>query len=382
MDSEKKGACECDNTDLLQCTNSVTASLSVVQVVTLFSVVSMKSISSNRFMLNMDKGYHLQLTGQEGESTGPENQENIRTVDSLNFYKQLCNVEDSLLDVFNKLNNIHYVNSIVNLSSYTLTKSETSVLSKGLGFCPTPGAPDIGNIIQDLDVFKRKTRLNLFFSGSNEDTKEQNTQSGVSFEHKSLKLKCTFNPVGPFQLYIMFYSIEQDLHRLKYKQPRKKNLTKEEYHPIKSLRSHPEIIIKPTDKGSAIVIQDKHNYVSEGERQLQNEQFYEETQTDLTGEVIHRVNLFVNNMLQRGQITQNTSTYLTTDIDRTQQFYLLPKIHKDINNPPGRPIVSGSRGHTEKISQFVDHFIGPLVPLSRSYIRDSTHMINILKTSK
>ena len=90
------------------------------------------------------------------------------------------------------------------------------------------------------------------------------------------------------------------------------------------------------------------------------------------------MNLHVNNMLQRGQISQNTSNYLTTDIDRTQQFYLLPKIHKDIVNPPGRPIVSGSGGPSEKISQFVDHFIGPLVPLSESYIRDSTHMINIL----
>ena len=47
------------------------------------------------------------------------------------------------------------------LSNYTLTKSETSGLSKGLGFCPTPGAPDIGNIIQDLDAFKRKTRLSV-----------------------------------------------------------------------------------------------------------------------------------------------------------------------------------------------------------------------------
>ena len=115
-----------------------------------------------------------------------------------------------------------------------------------------------------------------------------------------------------------------------------------------------------------------------GERQLHNDHSYEETETDLTGQVIHRVNLYMNSMLQRGQISQNTSKYLATDIDRTQQFYLLPKIHKDTNNPPGRPIVSGSGGSTEKISQFVDHFIGPLVPLSESYIRDSTHMINIL----
>ena len=106
---------------------------------------------------------------------------------------------------------------------------------------------------------KEKQDLTCFSQESNEDTKEQNIQSGAPFEHMSLKLKSTFNPVGPFQLETMFYSIEQDLHRLKYRQPRKKNLTKEEYQSIKCLRNHPEIIIKPTDKGSAIVIQDKHN---------------------------------------------------------------------------------------------------------------------------
>ena len=120
------------------------------------------------------------------------------------FYHQLCNMEMSLLEIFNKLNDTHYVNGIVNLSKHELTKSETSVLSKGLGYCPTPGAPDIGNIIQDLDAFKRITRLNLFFQGSNQDPENNNTQSGVPFERKSLKLKSTFNPVGPFQLETMF----------------------------------------------------------------------------------------------------------------------------------------------------------------------------------
>ena len=32
----------------------------------------------------------------------------------------------------------------------------------------------------------------------------------------------------------------------------------------------------------------------------------------------------------------------------------------------------------KKISQLVDHFIGQIVPLFQSYIRDSTHLINIL----
>ena len=99
------------------------------------------------------------LCTQEGEPTGPKDKENTGIVEPLKFYNQLCNMENSLLQVFNKLNDMQYVNGIVNLSKYILTKSETNVLSKGLGFCPTPGVPDIGNIIQDLDVFKRKTRL-------------------------------------------------------------------------------------------------------------------------------------------------------------------------------------------------------------------------------
>ena len=65
---------------------------------------------------------------------------------------------------------------------------------------------------------------------------------------------------------------------------------------------------------------------------------------------LHRVNLHIHDMLQKGHVSQNTCNYLTTDIDRTQQFYLLPKIHKDLKNPPGRPIVSGSGGPREKIS--------------------------------
>ena len=271
------------------------------------------------------------LPSKEGEPTSTKDQEDPGTFEPLNFFKELYNIEENLPNVFNKLNDEHYINGIVNLSSHTLTKSETSVLSKGLGFCPTPGAPDIGNIIQDLDVFKRKTKLNLFFSESNQDPPEQNSQSGVPFEHKSFKFKSTFNPVGPFQLETMFHSIDQDLYKLKYRQPRKKKLSKEEYKAIKSLRNNPDIIMKPADKGGAIGILDKQFYINEGERQLHSNQFYEETVTDLTGDVIYKVNLHVNNMLQGGQISQNTSNYLTIDINRTQQFYHLPKIYKDLH---------------------------------------------------
>ena len=94
-------------------------------------------------------------------------------------------IEDNLLNLFNKLNDSQCLYGVVNLSNYNLTNAEMSVLSKGLGFWPTPGAPDIGNIIQDPNTFKRRTRLQQFFSASNQDPSGSDTQSGDPFEHKS-----------------------------------------------------------------------------------------------------------------------------------------------------------------------------------------------------
>ena len=74
----------------------------------------------------------------------------------------------------------------------------------------------------------------------------------------------------------MFCSIEQDLHRQKYRVPKKKTLTKEEYKAVRSLKNNEDIVIKPVDNGSAIVILDKQSKINEGQKQLNNTQFYEQ----------------------------------------------------------------------------------------------------------
>lgn len=48
----------------------------------------------------------------------------------------------------------------------------------------------------------------------------------------------------------------------------KPNLTKEEVEALRSLQNDPLIVIKPADKGSAVVIMDRDQYVWEGYRQL------------------------------------------------------------------------------------------------------------------
>ena len=71
-------------------------------------------------------------------------------------------------------------------------------------------------------------------------------------------------------------------------------------------------------------------------------------------------------MLNDDKITDKTRKYLLSNNDRTPEFYMLPKIHKSLENPPGRPIISGNDSPTEKISQMIDIILQPFVPKIRS----------------
>ncbi len=68
------------------------------------------------------------------------------------------------------------------------------------------------------------------------------------------------------------------------------------------------------------------------------------------------------------------------DYPVTPVIYVLPKIHKDLTNPPGRPIISGIGSLTEKISTFVDFFLKPVVFTLPSFVKDSIDMIKNKKT--
>ena len=70
--------------------------------------------------------------------------------------------------------------------------------------------------------------------------------------------------------------------------------------------------------------------------------------------------------------------YLSDDKIRTSEFYMLPKIHKDRVNPPGRPILSGNSCPTERISKFIDFFLQPNVKNIASYIKDTTDFLLML----
>ena len=273
---------------------------------------------------------------------------------------------------------------VVNLSDHTLSDSELSLLSKGLTFVDTPPPPDLGLIMEDIQKFHISIKRHLAIGklpSYTQDATERITSS-TPFGNQKFRNPSKWNPPSPAIVEHMALLNESAILKSEPHKLTKRNLTSAEYKAKTSLTKNDSIVIKKADKGSAVVVQNKSDYISEGLRQLSDRNFYRLQEENLTNIHNSQIRTAVDGMVTTKEITLKTADYLVLDNPRTAKFYLLPKIHKNKFPPPGRPIVSANECPSERISQFVDHIIQPLVPLLPSYLRDSSHLLNLLRNIK
>ena len=109
------------------------------------------------------------------------------------------------------------------------------------------------------------------------------------------------------------------------------NLSKEEYLALGSLQNGGSVVIKPADKGSAVVVWDRTDYLKEAERQLSDEKTYEEnriTEKDQV-ELVEKSNNLFSNLRRKNVITENENNYFRFNFKNATnlgKLYLLPKI--------------------------------------------------------
>ena len=136
-----------------------------------------------------------------------------------------------------------------------------------------------------------------------------------------------------------------------------------------------DIVIKSADKGSGTVVMDRDWYINECLRQLNDTKFYKLLDNDITTVIQNRILKYTERMNRDNIINEETKRFLIQTDPKPGRFYILPKVHKQGN--PGRPIVSSNSHPTERISQFVDHHLTPLVQTTQSFVKDTTHSNNL-----
>ena len=121
----------------------------------------------------------------------------------------------------------------------------------------------------------------------------------------SFKKKFTFNPkVKDAAIELYFSRLEEEMSidtKLLYS-----NFTKEERLALNLLRDDTSIIIDEADKGSAVVVSDREDYLKEAEKQLGDKETYEELLTDPVSPLISIVKGCLQQVKNRGDTPNET----------------------------------------------------------------------------
>ncbi|CAM4846457.1 unnamed protein product, partial [Rotaria magnacalcarata] len=205
-----------------------------------------------------------------------------------------------------------------NISTYVLTPAEERLLCRGWNFC-------IESKITKTDDFKTDMEIN------------------------ATKLESHCHPS-------VFSTIYHHLHDYANKYIRNinknniRNISDEEFHAIKTLRNNKEIIISRADKGNAIVVMDKKDYIEKTNNILQLKQFQHTTKS-LQKEKEEEMNKYLRELYKENTITKELFYSIRSTCSSIACMYGQPKIHK--NGYPLRPIISSIGSYNYELSKYL-----------------------------
>ena len=236
-------------------------------------------------------------------------------------------------------------------------------MGKNLNFCPTPKQYNRNVLNNDLLNFFRSIKLKAHFKDNQ-----------INDQFRIKKNKAWTPPNVHPNISTFIDSVNRDLKTSKPNNQPKDNLTREERKALANLQQRKDVVITKADKGGAVVIWDTTDYMKEAYLQLNDEKTYRKLDKDPTIQHKNTVSETISTLKREKKLTERLASQLTPDDISTPNFYMLPKIHK-VNNP-GRPVINSSNCHTTNISAFVAKSLQPEVEKLRSYVKDTTDLIN------
>lgn len=240
--------------------------------------------------------------------------------------------------------------------------------------------PDVfdydGDIIDMLESHTEEDNMLMLLT--------QHLATSPPIAHSSLKPKSVFYPAqskGPYlkSFYRVVYADSVKLCQSSSTIPvHIHNLTVAETRALDSLIYATDIVIKSADKGGGIVVQNRDDYIAEAYRLLSDKTTYTKLPKDPTNEFALEASHVVQSALTSGVITKMEASFFLKNFYQVPYFYHLPKVHKNLTSPPGRPIVAAMDSVSTGLSQYIDLYLQPIVQQLQSFIRDGPHLLELL----
>ena len=236
---------------------------------------------------------------------------------------------------------------IFNLSHMVLSDAEINVLEKGLDFAPIQRKINEPELREYFEKFCHRMSVKWHFRN---DPSE-------SFSNKpAFSPKSNWKPPeGHPNLEVFLSQIENELFKTVETPLSYSNLSKEEWEAVRTLADDRNIVIKKADKDSCVVIWDRNDYITEAESQLKNELVYKKVsfKQDKLCELVTKSNGFFKGLRRSVCITEKELMYFSYEykkITNLGKSCLLPKIHKRLENVPGRSVIQIRYTHWKGIS--------------------------------
>ena len=159
----------------------------------------------------------------------------------------------------------------------------------------------------------------------------------------------------------------------------KPNLKKEEIEAMKQLKADKDGTVLTTDKGVALVVIDKIDYIKKAKELLQDTNTYKTIQGDPTSKLKNKLINILRKIKAETRMQENTYRKMYPTGASPPKFYGLPKIHKNI---PLRPIVSSIGSVSYGVAKELANIIKPLMGCSQHHVHNSTQFADEIKKIK
>ena len=120
---------------------------------------------------------------------------------------------------------------------------------------------------------------------------------------------------------------------LKQARPSKSNISKEEWKAIKELRTDKDCLVVTADKGVALVVIDKKDYILKMNQLLEDKNIYRLLKIDPTNKQKNRLINILRRIKSEGRLEEGTYKKMYPTGASSPKLYGLPKIHKKWRPP-------------------------------------------------
>ena len=157
------------------------------------------------------------------------------------------------------------------------------------------------------------------------------------------------------------------------------NMSKEELKAMKELKMDTNRLILTVDKGVALVVIDKEEYIKKVEDLLEDNT-YKKIAVDPTPKQKNKLISILRNIKAEGGLKEEVYKRLYPTGAGSPKFYGLPKIHKACI--PLRPIISSIGTVTYNTAKELARILKPLVGLSNHHIQNTMDFVEQIKEVK